>query len=92
VTGNLKKTNETLTVNVNNVSLKKSKEKKKNCHSPPFQEAVHLQKNSKEKKNKEKKKINSPPKSIKKLKKETLVTFRKKCDRLQFAVFDVLRI
>ena len=55
-----------------NISLKKSKEKNKKSHSPP---AVHLQKNSKEIKNKEK---NSPPKWLKKLKKEMLVTFRKK--------------
>ena len=58
-----------------NISLKKSKEKNKKNHSPPFQEAVYLQKNSKEIKNKEK---NSSPKWLKKLKKEMLVTFRKK--------------
>ena len=50
-----------------NISLKKSKEKNKKNHSPPFQKVVHLQKNSKEIKK------NSPPKWLKKLKKEILV-------------------
>ncbi len=58
-----------------NISLKKSKEKIKKSHSPPFQEAVYLQKNSKEIKNKEKKLTSE---MVKKLKKEMLVTFRKK--------------
>jgi len=53
-----------------NISLKKSKEKKwkkiKKSHSPPFQEAVHLQKNSKEIKNKEKKLTSEMVKKAKK--------------------------
>ena len=63
VTGNLKKTNETLTVNVNNVLLKKSKEKKNkktvtHLHSKkPF-----TYKKIVKKRKIKKKKINSPPK------------------------------
>ena len=49
-----------------NISLKKSKEKNKKNHSPPFQEAVYLQKNSKEIKNKEKKLTSEMVKKAKK--------------------------
>ena len=50
----------------NNILLKKSKEKNKKSHSPPFQEAIYLQKNSKEIKNKEKKLTSEMVKKAKK--------------------------